>query len=96
MDNFPLSATMIRQYREGLLQFSSRFTVWATDPVAVAANAMVLQEWLDAADCPDDKRDRFAALQRADSNRDHKRWPDNDPAKFIAESEIYYTFLKAA
>jgi hypothetical protein len=96
MNDRPLSADMIRIFRNRLLQFASSLTIFRSDPVAVAANAMVLQEWVDAADGPDDKRDRFTALERADDNRDDRREPDNAPEKLIAEAEVFYAFLKAA
>ena len=96
MNERPITADLIRTHRSSILGFASNFTVRRGDPHRVLANATVLEQWLNAATSPGDRRGRFDALNRADLNRSDRRAPDDRPDLFIAEAEEYYAFLKAA
>ena len=90
-----LSPTAIAYHRRDVLLFASALTVDRSDPAAVTANAIALQEWMEQGNA-DDQRNRNAALQRAHANRDYsKREPDNRPDLLIREAKAYYTFLTA-
>lgn len=91
-----LSPVYLRQEKSSVLALASRLTTDKAIPEAVTANAAVLQKWMEAASSTDDRKDRLAALERADHNRDFKRKADDDPHRLISEAETYYAFIKAA
>lgn len=91
----PLSLSATRIHREGMLSFASELTSDRSNPTAVTANALVLQEWLEGGSDGDDQRDRYAALQRAHTNRGRDRTPDDDPNALIAEARHYYAIFRA-
>lgn len=91
-----LGPSWLRQEKTSVLGYASDFTTDRSTPEAVAANAAPLQAWLESALDADDRKDRLAALAQADSNRDFRREPDDDPARLISEAETYYAFIKAA
>lgn len=91
-----LSPDHQRREKTSVLGCASRFTTERSIPESVAANAAPLRAWLEAASSTEDRKDRLAALNRADCNRDLDREPDDDPARLISEAETYYAFIKAA
>ncbi|GAA4522437.1 hypothetical protein GCM10023191_101650 [Actinoallomurus oryzae] len=90
-DTLPASTT--RLHRTEILRYAKRLTIHADIPEAVTAHARALHAWMDAATDLEDRRDRFTALQHADSNRPDDRTPDDDPHRLISEAEAYYAFL---
>jgi hypothetical protein len=79
--------------RDHVLKWASELTVEKANPDAVIANANVLLDWMATQDAAD--RDaRYKALSRAHHNRGWDRDRDDDPAKLIAEAEVFYAFLK--
>ncbi len=90
------TADWFRLERTGVLNYAGRLTQDASVPEAVLGNASVLQKWLEAAPTRDDRRDRLQALDQANSNRESGREPDDDPARLIAEADVYYAFIKGA
>lgn len=92
--NDALPTSTIRLHRSEILRYAKRLTIDADIPEAVTAHAQVLHTWMDAATDIEDRRDRFMALQHADSNRPDDRTPDDDPERLISEAEAYYAFLR--
>jgi len=90
------SPLALRLERASVLRFATRLTKDATDPQAVLTNATVIQSWLLAAPTRDDRRDRLQALERAHTNNESSRKPDDDPGRLIREAEAYYAFIKGA
>lgn len=80
--------------RKHVLKWASDLTIDRHDPDAVVANAKVLLDWMEVQDITD-RETRYEALSRAHHNRSFSRKPDNDPAKLIAEAEVFCAFLKA-
>jgi hypothetical protein len=64
------------------------------NPEAVLANAQFLKSWVDEAADDLDRRNRMAALDRANSNLRAPR--DNEPLAFLEDAKRYYEFLAAA
>lgn len=92
-----------RHERTEVLRIASNLTSLRGDPGNVMRHVKVLADWLDQTDGDNDRRNRFVALQRADTNRAGQVvagvavvTPRDDPELLVAEAETYYGFLKGA
>jgi hypothetical protein len=101
MDSNPINTpeepreSTVRIRRDHVLGYAGDLSTERSNPVAVAANAKVLIDWVETGDAAEQYA-RYRSLSRASHNREFDRTPDDDPALLIAEAEVFYAFLKAA
>lgn len=82
--------------RECVLRWASQFTIDQASPSAVMVNAFPLLDWLEKSLDECDFEVRHAALSRLHNNRNAAQTdPDDDPARFVAEAEVFYAFMAA-
>jgi hypothetical protein len=87
-----------RHERIEVLRIATNLTSLCHEPKHVMRHTAVLTEWLDEAAAEGDRKDRLAALLRADACRARSQAsaPRDDPEQLIAEAQTYYGYLKGA
>lgn len=80
------------KYRARVLTYAGAITLQRGNAGAVVEAAKPITAWLEQATSDSDLQLRDAALHRHFMTREHI--PDGDAAKFVAQANQYYEFLR--